>query len=387
MSRYSQTDEENIRTQALVREWTRSGLLDESQKAGFEDDLRVDLRRTNHFLRAVVFVFTLLVTAASITLIAINLNIDGRGPAAVMCFVSALVCYGLSEYLSSSFRVYRFGVEEALAASAVLLTAIGVIVITDLIGQSSNAEWPFAVGLTAGAVGAYGVYRRFGYLYAALASILCVAALPFQFRLSLAMERGLAATILLLAFLIVRPKRLAYGDDFPGDDYGVMQAFALAGLYLALNLQLTLLMGASDTGVFYWTTYALIWIIPVISLRLALRDRDRPLLDVSLGMALATLVSNKPYLGLTQQPWDPIVFGIFLVAVAIVTRRWLSNGPNGQRYGFTSARILFGDRRILILAGTASAALQPDIPGSASTPSKPEFGGGRSGGAGASGTF
>ena len=112
MSRYAQTDEENIRTQALVREWTRSGLLDETQNDRIEADLRVDLKRTNPFLRAVLFVFTCLIVAATIALIITTLHLDDKIPIATTCFAAAVVCYGLSEYVIRRFRAYRFGVED-----------------------------------------------------------------------------------------------------------------------------------------------------------------------------------------------------------------------------------------------------------------------------------
>jgi hypothetical protein len=383
MSRYAQADEEKIRTQALVREWTRSGLLDES-RGRIEADLHVDLRRTNHFLRAVLFVFSCLIVAASIVLCITTLDLDDKIPMATTCFAAAAACYGLSEYVINRFRVYRFGVEEALTVCAVLLTALGATVITSTIRESPLLEFPIIIGLTVGTGGALAVYRRLGYQYAALVSILCAAALPFQFHLSIPLERGLVISILLLIFLTARSGRLSHGDDFPGDDYGVIQAAAAAGIYAALNLRLT---GTQATGVFYWLTYALTWLVPIVALSMSLRGKDRPLLDVSLGMVLATLVTNKPYLGLPRQPWDPILFGVLLIVVAITVRRWLSKAPGGQRYGFTSARVLTGDRRLLTVVGTASAVFQPDIPTHASAPAKPEFGGGRSGGAGASGSF
>ena len=384
MNRYTQADEEKIRTHALVREWTRSGLLDESQNDRIEAELRVDLRRTNHFLRAVLFVFTCLIVAASITLIITTLDLDDKIPLATTCFAAAVACYGLSEYVINRFRVYRFGGEEALAVCAVLLTSIGAIAINDTIGGSRTVEFPIMIGLSVGTAGALAIYRRFGYLYAALVSMLCAAALPFQFHLSIQMERSIVVSILLLIFLIARSGRLSHGDNFPGDDYAVIQAAAAAGIYLALNLQLT---STQTTGAFYWLTYGLTWLIPMLALSMSFRGKDRSLLDVSLGMALATLVTNKPYLGLSRQPWDPILFGVLLIVVAITVRRWLSKGSGGQRYGFSSARILTGDRRLLTFAGTASVVLQSDIPEHASTPAKPEFGGGRSGGAGASGSF
>jgi hypothetical protein len=120
---------------------------------------------------------------------------------------------------------------------------------------------------------------------------------------------------------------------------------------------------------------------------MALRNKDRALMDVSLGMALVTLVTNKLYLRLPRQPWDPILLGIFLMAATIILRRWLSKGPDGQRHGLTPVRLLNSDSRVMTFAGTASAALQPEAPAPVTAPAKPVFGGGRSGGAGASGSF
>ena len=112
-------------------------------------------------------------------------------------------------------------------------------------------------------------------------------------------------------------------------------------------------------------------------------------MGVSIAMALATLVTNKPYLGFTRKPWDPILFGLLLMSIAILVKRWLTTGPDGQRHGFTPARLLAGDKRIMTVIATASSVMQPNIPPSGTAPAapQPQFGGGRSGGAGASGEF
>src|SRR5229473_1989219 len=52
-------------------------------------------------------------------------------------------------------------------------------------------------------------------------------------------ERLGVAIVFTCAFLLVRPKRIFWGEDFPGDDYGVLQAVAWAGMYATINLQLT----------------------------------------------------------------------------------------------------------------------------------------------------
>ena len=190
----------------------------------------------------------------------------------------------------------------------------------------------------------------------------------------------------MLCLLFVRVRRREYDDDYPGDDYGVMQAFAWCGVYLVLNIHLPLFYGYSE-GAFYWFSYAAIWILPVVGLCLALPARDRLFLQINVSLLLVTLITNKPYLKLMRQPWDPILFGVLLIGTAIAIKRWLASGANRQRYGYTPERILAADRRLLNLVATMSSAMQSNIPSASRRETKPDLGGGRSGGAGASGSF
>jgi hypothetical protein len=139
-------------------------------------------------------------------------------------------------------------------------------------------------------------------------------------------------------------------------------------------------------GPFYWFTYIAIWLIPVSGLYLALRARERPLLDVSIGLTLLTLATNKAYLGIARQTWDPIILGIFLIAAAVILKRRLFAG---NRDGFTAERILLADERGLSALGTASAVMPgaPPMPADHVPVRNLDPGGGRSGGAGASGSF
>lgn len=384
MRRYSQADEEAIRTRALVREWQRSGLLEASPGALLDAELRVELRRTNPFFRVALFLFTALIVGASVALFLEVSEVHGDRPVAAVCIVAALACFGAAEYLAGRFRLYRFGVEEALATAAALLVSIAAAQIASSLASGHSGRFAIAAGLIAGAVAGFATYLRLGYLYAALGAVACALLLPFETDLSAKAQRVLAALLLACIFAIFRRKRLRHGDDFPGDDYGILQAAAWAGVYVALNLQLT---SGRFGGFVYWWTYAMIWLLPIIGLWIALRDKDRALLDVNLAMALVTLATNKPYLGLARQPWDPILFGVLLMGAAIFFRRWLSRGPDGQRHGFTPVRLLTSESRAVSIAGTASAALQPHIPAPSATPQKPEFDGGQSGGGGASSTF
>src|SRR3989454_3303928 len=372
MRRYSREAEETVQAQDLLREWMRSDLLEKEQIPRLSEDLQTDLRRTNNFLRLVLFLFTAVIIGASLLLMIEVLHITEDRARAMACAIAAAVCFGLAEVLVAKFRVYRFGVEEAFAIGAV------VLVIAAVAQMMSNASFDsiLATALAICAVGGLLLCFRFGFVYAGVIAIVCAAMVPFALVHPVVGRHLLAAAILLTTFLLVR------GND-------LFQATAFAGLYVVLNLHISP-DAVTDRGWFYWTTYVAIWVLPLAGLSLSLRARDRLLMDVSGAMLTATLATNKLYLGLPQQTWDPILFGLLLMIAAVWLRRWLSSGANGARFGFTPARILNRDSRLMTVVSTVSAAFQPQASPSAravTETAKPQFAGGRSGGAGASGEF
>jgi hypothetical protein len=383
MSLYRAEDERRIRDQALVREWTRSGLLEPEQGARLEAELRVDVRRTNVFLRAGLAFFTAIVIAASVALIAVFFDIDRSLPIAALTAIAAAACGTVAQALVRHQRLYRFGVEEALAMAAAVLFGISAAAFTEAMDARSFGDASIAAGLLAAAAGCLLLFWRFGYVYAAVCAFGCIAAAPFPFHIPNAARHALAAAALAVAFAIARAKRAQHGDDYPGDDYALLQAAAWAGIYLMLNLQL---FPTHSQGFFYGFTYAMTWALPAAGLYLAIRDKDRPLLDVSLVMTLISLLTNKAYLQWRRHEWDPIVLGVFLIAAAIGVRRWLSGGVHGQRNGFTAARILDRESGAVTILGTAAAKFHP-APPSFAPPPDDGFGGGRSGGGGATGTY
>lgn len=390
MRRYSDEEERRVRVQQQVRDWMNAGLITATQAAAIDVRLRTDLKRTNELLRAGLALFTVFVVAAVIGFIFVTTGIRDDTPASIVFAIAAVACFVTADYLAGRVRLYAHGIEEALAMLSAILAALALFIASDSFARQS--AWRPAGALAVGAAAAFLVYRRFGLMYAAIGAMACAGLTPLPFNLSPAVARTISAALFGVMFAIARVARRRHGDEFPGDEYALLQAAACAGVYLALNQQVSGIAGVATLtraahDAFYWATYVAIWSVPAVALTIAIRDKDRPLLDVGLLLALATLASNKPYLGLPRQTWDPILLGVLMAGGAIGVKRWLAAGAGGIRTGYTADRITSRDRELLTVVGNLSVAV-PAAAHPTAQPSQPSpFAGGRSGGGGGGGDF
>jgi len=205
MRRYSADQEERIRTEALVLEWTRSGLLDPVQGAALAGELHVAIRRTNPFLRGGLALFTFVLVAASTGLAFSILGLRREAAIGAAFAVAAIACVAVAEHLIAAYRCYRFGVEEAFAVAAVILMALSGVAFA--LAMHVGTQRMAAVGLLIGSAGALALYARFGFMYAAVGSMACAAALPFQFEVPRSVQHAIAAAILAAVFVAAQSKR------------------------------------------------------------------------------------------------------------------------------------------------------------------------------------
>ena len=380
MNIYSRDDERAIRIQRLVRDWNKSGMVNDDQRDRMLGELTVNLRRTNIFLRLTLMVFGLLIVAAAAGLTMVIID-PSSGVTTGIALVLGVMCFAAAQSTVTKFRFYRFGVEEALAISAaVFFVWFGAL----LFGNRFESWYAFGFATA----GCYLLYARFGYLYAVIAAMACAVFFTFGIQQSDTFRRLFSFILLLTVFFFARERRQDHDWDFPADTYAVIEAVAWGALYLVANLQISpWLSQPDDVKQFYWATYGLIWLLPVAGLSFAIRDRHRLMLNVNIVLAILTLMSNKPYLGAESKPWDPLLFGVMLIAVSLGLRRWLASGPGGARHGFVAHRLLESEKARLAMAGAATVFAPGAPPALAQEPPPPEFGGGGSGGAGVSGSF
>ncbi|MEQ1909737.1 MAG: hypothetical protein ABMA15_12995 [Vicinamibacterales bacterium] len=391
MRRYTAEDEDRIRLQARVRDWVRTGLLRPEQAEQLRSGLQVGLRRTGVMLRVGLALFTFVIVGASVGLMFLLLDLRDEIPVGTTLAAMGALSLVAANALVARFRLYRHGVEEALSISGAVLLGVAAVVLGFGISGTQNADLYVAAGLVVSALTGIGIYLRFGFQYAGVGALVLAAISPLPLgSLSSSWKHLLAAGISGIALAAANVTGQQVSEERFQDDAGVFRAAALVCAYLSLNVYaiggLSMLFGSTIEPWFIRSTYAATWVLPVLGLHAGVRIRDRRLIEVSLALAVVTLVTNKSYLGLARQPWDPMLLGILLVGVAIVVRRWLAAGTGGARAGYTAVQLLESESRAIQVAGMASATVHPGPIGE-SSPTHTEFSGGRSGGAGGGGEF
>jgi hypothetical protein len=396
---YSGSSEETLRAGKLLKDWVGEGFLTKDQHALLEEGTVSDLRTTNIFLRLVLFLFTLIIVGAAAGLFFV-VSRPSEQNAGVFCLIFAAVCYAAAEAAASQARLYRYGIEEALAVCSVGFLCAGIqLAFFNHIVYSSTPDASQALVPAAGAIFSLWIWRRFGLSYAFLAAMICIMFLPGYWTSSRAAQHVIVAVFYAIGLVAVGTVRSRHRCDYLDETYSLVEAFLWLGIYLAINLKLSSLDRPMNwwgggmrepqfAGPFYWTTWVLIWCLPPIVLARGIRQKDRFVIAVGASVAILTFVSNKPYLGWPRHTWDPMLLGILLTGVAVFLRRWLASGPDGIRHGFTAARLSGRDRQWMNVGATVLGPLPHSIT-PAPQPSGPDFrfGGGQTGGGGASGDF
>ena len=407
MRAYSASSEEALRARSLIRDWTGEGFLTEAQRQRMESDTVCEFRRTNIFLRLVLFLFTLIITGAAVGLFfAVVLPRSPAQTKGVFLLLFAGAAYGAAEFAVSEYHLYRYGIEEALAACSVGFLCAGLqSVFFSGRHYSQPPERAEFLVPAAGAVLSLWIWRRFGLPYAFPAAMIFVVFLPRYWTSSHSAEHLIVAAFYTAGLTAVAAVRSRHRFEYLNAGYALVEAFLWLGIYLAINLQVSPLplLSSSLFGrvsnsprdatefstSFYWTSWVLIWCLPPAILARGVRGRDRAVIAAGAITAVLTLITNKPYLGWQRHEWDPMLPGALLVAVAVFLRRWLDAGPDGIRHNFTARRLSGNDKRLMNAGSAVFSLLSPHsvMPGPPTGDHDVRFGGGDSAGGGASSDF
>ena len=393
MRAYSESSEEALRVRDLLEDWAGEGFLTQAQYQRMEQGTVCDLRRTNIFLRLVLYLFTLIIVGAALGLFfVVFLSHPTDQVESFLLLVFAAISYAAAEFAVSQARLYRYGIEEALLTCSVGFLCVGVL--------EANSHGTESLAPAAGVVASLWIWRRFGLPYAFPAAMLFVLWLPGYWTPSFSAHHLIVATFYAAGLAALAAVRSRYRFTYLNDEFSIAEASLWLGIYLAINLQLSagsLLgywwgdprPGYQFSRPFYWTTWVLIWCLPPAILARGLRRKDRLVIVAGAIAAILTLVTNKPYLGWPRHTWDPMLLGALLIAVALFLSRWLAAGPGGIRHGFTARRLSGKDKQWMNVGAVGLGVVAADSLTPSPQPDPPDFhfGGGDSGGGGASSDF
>jgi hypothetical protein len=399
---YSASSEEALRARNLLKDWAGEGFLTEAQYQRMEQETVCELRRTNIFLRLVLFLFTLIIVGAAVALFfVVFLSQPTAQTTGIFLLIFAAISYAAAEFAVSRGRLYRYGIEEALAACSVGFLCAGMqAALFSGRPYSPKPDGTEFLVPAAGAIVSLWIWRRFGLTYATLAAMIFVLWLPGYWTSSHSAQHLIVAAFYAAGLITVAEVRSRHRFAYLNDGYSSVEALLWLGIYLAINLQLSSvnLLGQWWGGprtttefsrTFYWATWVLIWCLPPAVLARGLRRKDRFVIAVGAIVAILTLVTNKPYLGWQRHTWDPMLLGALLIGVALFIRRWLADGPGGIRHGFTAQRLSGKDKHWMNAGSTAFGLVSPHSITLSPQTGSPDvrFGGGDSGGGGATSDF
>jgi hypothetical protein len=400
---YTAASEETLRARDLLKDWADDGLLSKEQYQRLEKETVSELRTTNIFLRLVLFLFALIGVGAAAGLIwVVFLARPSEQNTGIFFLLIAAVCYAAAEVAVSKARLYRFGIEEALAVCSVGFLCAGME--AAFFSGSTYSPKPHGIEFVVSASGAVlslWIWHRFGGLwYAFIAAMIFAIFVPSYWTSSHMAQHLIIAGFYAAGLICVVAARSRHRFDYLKDVYSFVEACLWVGIYLAFNLKLSSLIpwqwwwgGGSPAASefarpFYWTTWVIIWCLPPVVLARGIREKDRFVIAVGAIVAILTFVSNKPYLGWPRHTWDPMLLGMLLAGVALLIRRWLARDPGGIRHGFTAARLSGKDQQMINVGSAVLGLASPQsITPTPQTSSEFRFGGGASGGGGASSEF
>jgi hypothetical protein len=384
----------NRAIQLAAEDWRRAGILDDARLAGVRAAYPDDRSRLGPVFRVLVFLFTALALAAAYgTVVAAGLRGDAAG---FLALVYGALLGAATEYQIGALRRSEGGTETATSAVALgfLLGGAGWIFASVL-----HLRAPALISLLLAVCAALftEAARRWGYpLYAAIAA---GSAFGLLARLPGGRWIWIAASLAAIVPLL----RASDSPRLPPSHRSSALAAALVSvgaLYVALHL-VSFDQGLIESFAHVPETsgppntalrplcIAGTALVPIGVLVAGIRSRRRLLLDAGIVLSVASLVTLRFYVHVAPLWLILLVSGAAAIGVALALRRWLDDARRKERHGFTAEPLFEQQERQRALEIAAAAiSLGPEsreLP--REKPAGFEGGGGRSGGAGATGSW
>ena len=213
MRLYASSSEETLRARKLLTQWKDEGLLNEEQYRRLDQDTISDLRTTNLFLRIVLFLFTALAVGAAVALFfALFTSHPSESGTGAWFLVFAVLSYVAAEAVATQGRLYRYGIEEALAVCSVAFVCMGLGTLLS-VSLFNHEHGGLVLVAAVGAGLSLWLWYRFGLWYAFPAVMVFMAFLPANWTSYPPVQRCLLCILYAGGLACVGTVRLRHRSD------------------------------------------------------------------------------------------------------------------------------------------------------------------------------
>src|SRR6202034_4021424 len=150
-------------------------------------------------------------------------------------------------------RLYRHGIEEALAACSVAFLCLGLDLFFFGGILYSSREIQFVVPAV-GAMASLWIWYRFNLWYAFPAAMIFAIFLPASWTASPSAQHIFISALYAAGLVFIVPIRSRHRFDYLEDAYSLSEAFLWLGIYLILNLKISALRLPSQWWSNTWLT-------------------------------------------------------------------------------------------------------------------------------------
>ena len=190
-------------------------------------------------MRLVLFFFTLIAVAAAVALFfTVFLSRPSQQTTGIFLLIFAAVSYAAAEVAVAQARLYRYGIEEALAVCSVAFLCVGLGFALFSGVPYSSRETEFVVPAV-GAIASLWIWYRFNLWYAFPAAMIFAIFLPGYWTPSHSAQHVFISVLYAAGLICIAPIRSRHRFDYLEDAYSLSEAFLWLGIYLIFNLKIS----------------------------------------------------------------------------------------------------------------------------------------------------
>lgn len=329
---------ENTFRALVVENWHKEGRLGIKSTEEILAQLNPRYRTNPFFIRAGVFILTLVVVTGVLGVLALMLAEWEEGIGFFLIFGSGVLLICLQLLVINDRKLFRSGMDEGILYYALLLLISGIMIgfeTYDYWGGLGHSLILLPIFLVAAIVYVDGLLS--------IASMICLGLALFYAVLEIGVWGKMLMPFVMMAYalaiwntgaLLERTEKLfLWKDCLDWVKWTSMVLLALAGNYLVVrelgSMLLEAPLPADEEIPLAWFFYIYTFSVPLVYIFLGLKNKMNSLLNIGLGMVAIAIISIRFYYNQLGIEWLMVWGGLALALISYVALRYWKTDKHG----------------------------------------------------------